>query len=157
MVMNRPISKADVVKPDLMAAIRSGLESLTVTGPSRALMTLRAQALKAVINRPSLQEREMMLNQAWQAYSRAVQLQREAYTRAVQLQREAHTRAVQVQMEASRRAMQQTQAYTRAVQVQMEASRRAMQLQMEASSREALTREAEELYQLTRQAISASR
>src|SRR6266702_3564545 len=139
MVMNRPISKADVVKPDLMAAIRSGLESLTVTGPSRALMTLRAQALKAVINRPSLQEREMMLNQAWQAYSRAVQQQREAYTRAVQ-----------VQMEASRRAMQQTQAYTRAVQVQMEASRRAMQLQMEASSREALTREAEELYQLTR-------
>lgn len=73
MVTNRPISKADVMTPSRIAAIRRGLESLTVTGPSQVLNSVHAQALKAVMQRPTQQERLMMLNQAWLASSRAMQ------------------------------------------------------------------------------------
>jgi hypothetical protein len=61
----------------LLAAIREGLESLTVTGPSAVLNSLHQETLKAVTQRPSRQEREQAISRAWIASSRAAQLMRE--------------------------------------------------------------------------------
>jgi hypothetical protein len=88
MVTDHPIPKADVMTPSLMAVIRRGLESLTVMGPSKILNSLHARALKAVMLRPSQQEREMMLNQAWLASSRAKQEHLKARNRQALLNRE---------------------------------------------------------------------
>lgn len=57
----------------LLAAIRVGLESLTATGPSMILNSLYREALEAVANRPTQQERETALSQAWLASNRALQ------------------------------------------------------------------------------------
>ena len=57
-----------------LAAIRAGLESLTVTGPSVVLDSVYLEALKAVANRPTQQEREAAISRAWEASSRATQL-----------------------------------------------------------------------------------
>jgi hypothetical protein len=61
---------------ELLTAIRQGLESLTVTGPSAVLNSLYREALEAVTRRPTQQERERALSQAWLASSRAAQLLR---------------------------------------------------------------------------------
>lgn len=58
----------------LLAAIRAGLESLTVTGPSRVLESMYREALQAMRRRPTTQEREAALSRAWQASTRAMQL-----------------------------------------------------------------------------------
>ncbi len=63
--------------PEWLAAIRQGLTSLTVIGPSPMLETMYREALSAVARRPSQQEREMALTQAWLASSRAVHSQQE--------------------------------------------------------------------------------
>src|SRR6476659_6366651 len=60
----------------LLTVIRQGLESLTVTGPSAVLNSLYREALEAVTRRPTLEERERALSQAWMASSRAAQLLR---------------------------------------------------------------------------------
>jgi hypothetical protein len=60
----------------LLAAIRAGLESLTVAGPSMVLNSLYREALEAVVRRPTQQERETAINQAWLASSEAFQLLR---------------------------------------------------------------------------------
>lgn len=64
-------------RPDEMtrrqAAIRAGLESLTVTGPSAVLNLMYREALEAVVRRPTQQEREAALSQAWLASSNAIQ------------------------------------------------------------------------------------
>jgi hypothetical protein len=51
-------------QPEWLAAIRRGLTSLTVTGPSPMLEGMYREALSAVAHRPSQQERETSLNQA---------------------------------------------------------------------------------------------
>jgi hypothetical protein len=60
-----------------LTLIREGLESLTVTGPSPILNKMYQEALKVVLARPSLQEREAALSRAWLASSRAAQLLQE--------------------------------------------------------------------------------
>jgi hypothetical protein len=59
--------------PDLLTAIKQGLTSLTVTGPSPMLEAMYREALSAVARRPTRQEREMAINQAWLASAQAVQ------------------------------------------------------------------------------------
>src|ERR1700739_4806629 len=61
---------------ELLAAIRAGLESLTVSGPSIVLERMYRDALLGVARRPSPEEREAALNRAWQASSRATRLLR---------------------------------------------------------------------------------
>lgn len=51
----------------LLAALRQGLESLTVIGPSPVLESVSQEALRAVRNRLSQQEREKVLSRAWLA------------------------------------------------------------------------------------------
>lgn len=58
----------------LLAAIRAGLESLTVTAPSAVLESMYREALQAVARRPTQEEREAALSRAWQASSRAMRL-----------------------------------------------------------------------------------
>jgi hypothetical protein len=58
----------------LLEAIRAGLESLTVTGPSMILNSLYREALEAVTRRPTQQERETALSQAWLASNEALRL-----------------------------------------------------------------------------------
>ena len=60
----------------LMTAIRAGLESLTVPGPSAVLETTYRNALRAVMNRPTAQERAFLLDQAWEASDLAIRLLR---------------------------------------------------------------------------------
>ena len=57
----------------LLAAIRVGLESLTVTGPSRVLESIYREALQAVALRPTPEEREAALGRAWRASSKALE------------------------------------------------------------------------------------
>jgi hypothetical protein len=57
----------------LLAAIRVGLESLTVTGPSIVLESMYRDALMSVMRRPTTQEREAALSRAWQASAKAMQ------------------------------------------------------------------------------------
>jgi hypothetical protein len=57
----------------LLKAVRLGLESLTVTGPSVILNSLRREALDSMARRPTQQERETAINRAWLASSTAVQ------------------------------------------------------------------------------------
>jgi hypothetical protein len=59
-----------------LAAIRVGLESLTVTGPSRVLESMYLEAIQAVALRPTLEEREAALSQAWRASSKAMEFLR---------------------------------------------------------------------------------
>jgi hypothetical protein len=60
--------------PTLLAALREGLKSLTVTGPSPVLEVIYREALRAVRYRLSQQEREKALNRAWRASSAASSL-----------------------------------------------------------------------------------
>lgn len=53
----------------VLIAIRAGLESLTVTGPSPVLEEAYREALEAVAHRPTRQERETLLSRAWHASS----------------------------------------------------------------------------------------
>ena len=62
---------------ELLAAIRRGLESLTITGPSPALTALYQDALTTTRRRPSPQEREIAVSQALTASNRALQMLRE--------------------------------------------------------------------------------
>jgi hypothetical protein len=59
--------------PEWLAAIRQGLTSLTVIGPSPMLEATHRDALSAIARRLSRQEREMALSQAWQASAQAAQ------------------------------------------------------------------------------------
>lgn len=65
------VTDQQVQHPDqmtgLLAAIRMGLESLTITGPSAILESVYREALLAVTRRPSVEERELSINQAWLA------------------------------------------------------------------------------------------
>jgi hypothetical protein len=60
----------------LFRAIRVGLESLTVTGPSMILNSLHRETLEAIARRPTQQEREAAISRAWVASSTALQLLR---------------------------------------------------------------------------------
>lgn len=55
----------------MLAAIRDGLTSLRITGPSPTLEQLHREALEAVTRRPTRHERETALSQAWAASSQA--------------------------------------------------------------------------------------
>jgi hypothetical protein len=55
----------------LLAAVKEGLDSLTVTGPSPALEAVYREALEAVRRRPSREEREKAITLAWLASSSA--------------------------------------------------------------------------------------
>jgi len=57
---------------ELLVAIRRGLESLTVSH-STVLMSLHAEALRAVMQRPTLEQRELALSQAWMASAKAIE------------------------------------------------------------------------------------
>ena len=57
----------------LFQAIRTGLESLTVTGPSVILNSLHREALEAISRRPTQQEREAAISRGWLASSTALQ------------------------------------------------------------------------------------
>ncbi|HEY1920327.1 MAG TPA: hypothetical protein VGH27_32560 [Streptosporangiaceae bacterium] len=57
----------------LAAALREGLESLTITGPFPMLEAMRREALEAIARRPSRQEREKALDQAWLAFRQTAQ------------------------------------------------------------------------------------
>jgi hypothetical protein len=52
-----------------LRAVRQGLESLTVTGPSPALEAMRREALEAVGRRPSRLEREAATDRTLSAQS----------------------------------------------------------------------------------------
>src|SRR5947207_6534788 len=65
-----------------LKVIREGLESLIVTGPSPILNKMYQEALKVVLGRPSLQEREAALSQAWLASNRAARLLQEGHQSA---------------------------------------------------------------------------
>jgi hypothetical protein len=67
---------ADQTARRLLTEIRAGLESLTVAGSPTVLNSLYQEALHQVARRPSQQEREMAISQAWLASSRALQLLR---------------------------------------------------------------------------------
>jgi len=63
--------------PDWLAAIKQGLTSLTVIGPSPMLEAMHREALDVVSRRPSQQERETAISQAWLASNKAVHFQQE--------------------------------------------------------------------------------
>jgi hypothetical protein len=86
----------------LAAAVRAGLESLTVTGPSPVLESIYREALKAVTQRPSQHEREQAISRAWLASSRATQLMQEGNRpAAMQIQGEMYS-LVRAAISASR-------------------------------------------------------
>lgn len=58
---------------ELLLAIQRGLESLTVTSHSAVLTSMHAEALRAVIQRPTLEQRELALSQAWVASATATE------------------------------------------------------------------------------------
>ena len=66
-----------VTMPSSVAMLREGLESLTVTGPSRMLEAIYREARNAVIRRPSREDRELAISQAWASSSKAAQLAQE--------------------------------------------------------------------------------
>lgn len=102
MVMSRETPL--VSRPDLRTALRQGLESLTVTGPSRILERMYREAREAVARRPTPQERETALSQAWAASSRAVQaLQSSSPSVAVQSSEEMYSKLREA-ISASRRS-----------------------------------------------------
>jgi hypothetical protein len=88
----------------LLAAIRAGLESLTVAGPSMVLNSLYREALEAVARRPTQHEREMAINQAWLASSKAVQLLRASNPPAAAQAVDEMYRQVRAAISASRPA-----------------------------------------------------
>ncbi len=57
---------------ELLVAIRRGLESLTLTH-SAVLDSIHAEALRAVMEMPTLDQRELVLNQAWMASAKAIE------------------------------------------------------------------------------------
>jgi hypothetical protein len=57
---------------ELLVAIRRGLESLTLTH-SAVLDSIHAEALRAVMEMPTLGQRELMLSQAWTTSAKAIE------------------------------------------------------------------------------------
>lgn len=57
----------------LLVAIQRGLESLTVTPYSAVLTSMHAEALRAVMQKPTLEQREQALSQAWMASAKAIE------------------------------------------------------------------------------------
>lgn len=72
MVAGREIQQTSLAR--MLAALREGLQSLTITGPFPALEETHRQALEAVEHRPSMEEREAAISGAWQASSLAAQM-----------------------------------------------------------------------------------
>jgi hypothetical protein len=60
--------------PGMLAALREGLQTLTITGPFPALEETHRQALEAVEHRPTMEEREAAISGAWRASSLAAQM-----------------------------------------------------------------------------------
>lgn len=58
----------------MLASVRQGMQSLTITGPFPGSEETHRQALEAVRRRPSMEEREAAISGAWRASSRAVQM-----------------------------------------------------------------------------------
>lgn len=87
---------------ELLAAIRQGLESLTVTGPSAVLNSLYREALEAVAQRPAPQERETALSRAWLASARANHLMQEGNRAAAAQATEEMYSQVRAAISASR-------------------------------------------------------
>ena len=87
---------------DLLLAIRQGLESLTVTRHSAVLNSMHAEALKAVMQMPMLDQRELALSQAWLASARAIEAFRVANAALAAQETQEMYRLIRLAISASR-------------------------------------------------------
>jgi hypothetical protein len=90
---------------EVLAIVRRGVMSLTITGPFPALEETRRQALARVRERPTQAEREAALSQALQESTRAMELlQRGNHPGAATAMQEMYTLAKSA-IATSRRAL----------------------------------------------------
>ena len=100
MVSSQRMSQSNLL-PGL-AALRKGLRSLTITGPFPAADEAYQQALRQVEQRPTQEEREAAISQAWLASSRAMHLLRAGqHPQAAQAMQEMYSQ-VRAAISASR-------------------------------------------------------